>query len=105
MVSTGLLVAGAVGAYLLLKPKTTTTTITLAASTTSLPATGGTVAFTGTSSLASGTVLYIFQNGQLVGTTVVGSGGAITFTSNIGADTTSNTITYIFYVSDNQQGT
>jgi len=74
--------------------------ISITASTTSLPSSGGTVDFTGSTDLPAGTTLDIYVNAGNVGTTSVGSGGSISFSVNIPSNPSGSTVTYDVYVED-----
>jgi len=79
--------------------------ISITASTTSLPSSGGTVSFTGTTDLPAGTTLDIYVNAGNVGTTSVGSGGSISFSVNIPSNSSGSSVTYDVYVEDPTTGT
>ena len=79
--------------------------ISITASTTSLPSSGGTVSFTGTTDLPAGTTLDIYVNAGNVGTVTVGSGGSISFSVNIPSNSSGSTVTYDVYVEDPTTGT
>ena len=68
--------------------------LSISASTTSLPSSGGTVSFTGTSNYDSGVVVDIYENGSQVGTATVGSGGGFSFSLTFPADTSTQSQTY-----------
>ena len=74
--------------------------ISITANTTSLPSSGGTVNFTGSTNLSAGTTLDIYVNAGNVGTTSVGSGGSISFSVNIPSNSSGSTVTYDVYVED-----
>jgi hypothetical protein len=74
--------------------------ISITASTTSLPSSGGTVNFTGSTNLPSGATLDIYVNAGNVATTSVGSGGSISFSVNIPSNSSGSTVTYDVYVED-----
>jgi len=79
--------------------------ISITASTTSLPSSGGTVNFTGSTNLSAGTTLDIYVNAGNVGTTSVGSGGGISFSVAIPSNSSGSTVTYDVYVEDPTTGT
>ena len=79
--------------------------ISITANTTSLPSSGGTVSFTGSTDLPAGTTLDIYVNAGNVGTTSVGSGGSISFSVNIPSNSSGSTVTYDVYVEDTTTGT
>ena len=79
--------------------------ISITASTTSLPSSGGTVDFTGTTNLPAGTTLDIYVNAGNVGSTSVGSGGSISFSVAIPSNSSGSTVTYDVYVEDPTTGT
>ena len=79
--------------------------ISITASTTSLPSSGGTVDFTGTTNLPAGTTLDIYVNAGNVGSTSVGSGGSISFSVAIPSNPSGSTVTYDVYVEDPTTGT
>jgi hypothetical protein len=79
--------------------------ITITTSTTSLPSSGGTVNFTGSTDLPAGTTLDIYVNAGNVGTTSVGSGGSISFSVAIPSNPSGSTVTYDVYVEDPTTGT
>ena len=74
-------------------------------SATTLPSSGGTVSFTGTTNLPAGTTLDIYVNAGNVGTTSVGSGGSISFSVAIPSNPTGSTVTYDVYVENPTTGT
>jgi len=79
--------------------------ISITASTTSLPSSGGTVDFTGSTDLPAGTTLDIYVNAGNVGTVTVGSGGSISFSVNIPSNSSGSTVTYDVYLVDPATGT
>jgi len=79
--------------------------ITITTSTTSLPSSGGTVDFTGTTNLPAGTTLDIYVNAGNVGSTSVGSGGSISFSVAIPSNPSGSTVTYDVYLEDPTTGT
>jgi len=105
--------------------------ITITASTTSLPSSGGTVDFTGSTDLPAGTTLEIQVTGGtsamssssiygsadpititggggttgIAGYVTVGSGGSISFSLNFTSNPTGSTVTYGVYVEDTTTGT
>ena len=79
--------------------------ISITASTTSLPSSGGTVDFTGSTDLSAGTTLDIYVNAGNVGTVTVGSGGSISFSVNIPSNSSGSTVTYDVYLVDPATGT
>ena len=79
--------------------------ITITASTTSLPSSGGTVNFTGSTDLPAGTTLDIYVNAGNVGTVTVGSGGSISFSVNIPSNSSGSSVTYDVYLVDPATGT
>jgi len=79
--------------------------ISITASTTSLPSSGGTVSFTGSTDLPAGTTLDIYVNAGNVGTVTVGSGGSISFSVNIPSNSSGSTVTYDVYLVDPATGT
>jgi len=79
--------------------------ITITASTTSLPSSGGTVSFTGSTDLPAGTTLDIYVNAGNVGTVTVGSGGSISFSVNIPSNSSGSSVTYDVYLVDPATGT
>jgi len=79
--------------------------ISITASTTSLPSSGGTVDFTGTTNLPAGTTLDIYVNAGNVGSTSVGSGGSISFSVAIPSNSSGSTVTYDVYVEYPTTGT
>jgi len=78
--------------------------ISITASTTSLPSSGGTVDFTGSTDLPAGTTLDIYVNAGNVGTVTV-SGGSISFSVNIPSNSSGSTVTYDVYLVDPATGT
>jgi len=78
--------------------------ISITASTTSLPSSGGTVSFTGSTDLPAGTTLDIYVNAGNVGTVTV-SGGSISFSVNIPSNSSGSTVTYDVYLVDPATGT
>jgi len=78
--------------------------ISITASTTSLPSSGGTVNFTGSTDLPAGTTLDIYVNAGNVGTVTV-SGGSISFSVNIPSNSSGSTVTYDVYLVDPATGT
>lgn len=83
-----------------------TVTITISASSTSLPASGGTISLTGTSNYGSGHTMYLFYNGSYTqATTTTSSSGGFSFSFLITANSTTSTITDTLFVSDNSSGT
>ena len=79
--------------------------ISITASTTSLPSSGGTVNFTGSTDLPAGTTLDIYVNAGNVGTVTVGSGGSISFSVNIPSNSSGSIVTYDVYLVDPATGT
>jgi len=79
--------------------------ISITASTTSLPSSGGTVNFTGSTDLPAGTTLDIYVNAGNVGTVTVGSGGSISFSVNIPSNSSGSSVTYDVYLVDPATGT
>ena len=79
--------------------------ISITASTTSLPSSGGTVDFTGTTNLPAGTTLDIYVNAGNVGSTSVGSGGSISFSVAIPSNSSGSTVTYDVYLEYPTTGT
>ena len=79
--------------------------ISITASTTSLPSSGGTVSFTGSTDLPAGTTLDIYVNAGNVGTVTVGSGGSISFSVNIPSNSSGSSVTYDVYLVDPATGT
>jgi len=105
--------------------------ISITASTTSLPSSGGTVSFTGSTDLPAGTTLEIQVTGGtstmgysgiygyadpitisggggttgIAGYVTVGSGGSISFSLNFSSNSTGSTVTYGVYVEDTTTGT
>ncbi len=79
--------------------------ISITASTTSLPSSGGTVSFTGSTDLPAGTTLDIYVNAGNVGTVTVGSGGSISFSVNIPSNSSGSSVTYDVYLVDPTTGT
>ena len=79
--------------------------ISITASTTSLPSNGGTVSFTGSTDLPAGTTLDIYVNAGNVGTVTVGSGGSISFSVNIPSNSSGSSVTYDVYLVDPATGT
>jgi len=79
--------------------------ISITASTTSLPSSGGTVDFTGSTDLPAGTTLDIYVNAGNVGTVTVGSGGSISFSVNIPSNSSGSIVTYDVYLVDPATGT
>jgi len=79
--------------------------ISITASTTSLPSSGGTVDFTGSTDLSAGTTLDIYVNAGNVGTVTVGSGGSISFSVDIPSNSSGSTVTYDVYLVDPATGT
>ena len=79
--------------------------ISITASTTSLPSSGGTVNFTGSTDLPAGTTLDIYVNAGNVGTVTVGSGGSISFSVAIPSNSSGSTVTYDVYLVDPATGT
>ena len=79
--------------------------ISITASTTSLPSSGGTVNFTGSTDLPAGTTLDIYVNAGNVGTVTVSSGGSISFSVNIPSNSSGSTVTYDVYLVDPATGT
>ena len=79
--------------------------ISITASTTSLPSSGGTVDFTGSTDLPAGTTLDIYVNAGNVGTVTVGSGGSISFSVDIPSNSSGSTVTYDVYLVDPATGT
>jgi len=82
-----------------------TPSISITASTTSLPSSGGTVDFTGSTDLPAGTTLDIYVNAGNVGTVTVGSGGSISFSVDIPSNSSGSTVTYDVYLVDPATGT
>ena len=78
--------------------------ISITASTTSLPSSGGTVNFTGSTDLPAGTTLDIYVNAGNIGTVTV-SGGSISFSVNIPSNSSGSTVTYDVYLVDPVTGT
>jgi len=78
--------------------------ISITASTTSLPSSGGTVNFTGSTDLPAGTTLDIYVNAGNVGTVTV-SGGSISFSVNIPSNSSGSIVTYDVYLVDPATGT
>jgi len=78
--------------------------ISITANTTSLPSSGGTVDFTGSTDLPAGTTLDIYVNAGNVGTVTV-SGGSISFSVNIPSNSSGSTVTYDVYLVDPATGT
>jgi len=72
--------------------------ISITTNTTSLPSSGGTVDFTGSTNLPAGTTLYIYVNAGNVGSLTVGSGGSLAFSINIPGNASGSTVTYDVYV-------
>jgi len=79
--------------------------ISITASTTSLPSSGGTVNFTGSTDLPAGTTLDIYVNAGNVGTVTVGSGGSISFSVDIPSNSSGSIVTYDVYLVDPATGT
>ena len=79
--------------------------ISITASTTSLPSSGGTVSFRGSTDLPAGTTLDIYVNAGNVGTVTVGSGGSISFSVNIPSNSSGSSVTYDVYLVDPATGT
>ena len=79
--------------------------ISITASTTSLPSSGGTVSFTGSTDLPAGTTLDIYVNAGNVGTVTVSSGGSISFSVNIPSNSSGSSVTYDVYLVDPATGT
>ena len=79
--------------------------ISITASTTSLPSSGGTVNFTGSTDLPAGTTLDIYVNAGNVGTVTVSSGGSISFSVDIPSNSSGSTVTYDVYLVDPATGT
>jgi len=79
--------------------------ISITANTTSLPSSGGTVNFTGSTDLPAGTTLDIYVNAGNVGTVTVGSGGSISFSVDIPSNSSGSTVTYDVYLVDPATGT
>ena len=79
--------------------------ISITASTTSLPSSGGTVDFTGSTDLPAGTTLDIYVNAGNIGTVTVGSGGSISFSVDIPSNSSGSTVTYDVYLVDPATGT
>lgn len=101
----GAVAAGGLGTFLLLKASAIQTRqISITASTTHIPSSGGTVTFNGTTTLANGTTLYGFANGQQVATMTVSS-GAFSFTLNFPPNTTKNIKRFHIDVSSNTSNT
>ena len=78
--------------------------ISITASTTSLPSSGGTVNFTGSTDLPAGTTLDIYVNAGNIGTVTV-SGGSISFSVNIPSNSSGSAVTYDVYLVDPATGT
>jgi len=78
--------------------------ISITANTTSLPSSGGTVSFTGSTDLPAGTTLDIYVNAGNIGTVTV-SGGSISFSVDIPSNSSGSTVTYDVYLVDPATGT
>jgi hypothetical protein len=80
-------------------------TITISASSTSLPASGGTVTITGSSNYPGGSAMYLFYNGANTANTTTSSNGSFSFSITVPANSSASSVTDTVYVSDNSAGT